>query len=844
MLYTGENLKEISFPIGGIGTGCIGLAGNGRLIDWEIFNRPSKGSENGYTHIAIKAETKEKKVVKVLNGDLLKDYIGQYKLSRYTGYGFGPDSSTMCGLPHFSNVIFRGEFPIAELTFTDAGFPGIVTLRAFNPLIPLDDANSSLPAAFFELGITNNTKEEVGYTIAFSLQNPFEVSMNKITEDKDYAIVQLVNAGVEADNIDYGDLTLATDSKNSKIQPYWYRGRWQDRIVTFWNEFSEMDELDERIYDTYGKNDTCTLSIKKSALPGKIEHARFLLAWNVPNNHNYWSGEALPQWKNYYATVFENSLETARYCLENWDYLYEKTLVFKNELFNSTLDEAVIDAVSSTLSVLKSPTVLRLEDGSFYGWEGVHEKEGSCEGTCQHVWNYAYALCFLFPKLEQSIRNLEFRYGLGPSGKTAFRLMLPLDCEISKERRSLDGQINACVDGQMGCVIKSYREWKISGDDTWLRERWGDIIKILDYAWHPENEDEWDRDKDGVLEGRQHHTLDMELFGPSAWLEGMYLAALKAASEMALYLGDMDKHKEYLELFEKGFAWTKDNLFNGSYFVQKIDIFDRSIADYFGVADCYWNEERKQLKYQIAGGSILDQMLGQWHASITGLGDIFDISQRKTALKNMFQNHYKDSLRDFVNPWRTFAFNDEAACIICDYPKGAEKPVIPIPYGEEAMTGFEYAFAGLLISEGYVEEGIKVVRAIRNRYDGRKRNPWNEIECGSNYARAMASFALLPIFSGFEYHVPKGYIGFSPVVHTDFSTIWSLGTGWGVFEKTETDLRIKLNSGFIEISSVGVKFASSVKEIMIDGNVCEFTFREGIISFPKKVVRQEIYITF
>lgn len=40
--------------------------------------------------------------------------------------------------------------------------------------------------------------------------------------------------------------------------------------------------------------------------------------------------------------------------------------------------KAVLDAVSATLSVLKSPTVLRLEDGTFYGWEGVSEQAGSC----------------------------------------------------------------------------------------------------------------------------------------------------------------------------------------------------------------------------------------------------------------------------------------------------------------------------------------------------------------------------------------------------------------------------------------------------------------------------------
>ena len=77
MKYTGEFTKEISFPLGGIGTGSIGLGGNGRLMDWEIFNRPSKGSINSYSHFAIKAIRDNKPITYVLNGDFEKDFMGQ-----------------------------------------------------------------------------------------------------------------------------------------------------------------------------------------------------------------------------------------------------------------------------------------------------------------------------------------------------------------------------------------------------------------------------------------------------------------------------------------------------------------------------------------------------------------------------------------------------------------------------------------------------------------------------------------------------------------------------------------------------------------------------------------------
>ena len=830
MKYVGQYTKEISFPLGGIGTGSIGLGGDGRLIDWEIFNKPSKGSINGYTHFAIRAIQGDKITAAVLNGDIQKEFIGQYKKSNFTGYGFGPSNQKMCGFPHFKNVEFNGEFPLALLDFKDDKFPANVNMTAFNPFIPLDAKNSSIPAAFFEFEVENITSENVEYQIALSVANPYKDSINKADINNRVKTLTLLNNGAGRDEIEYGDLTLATDCDTAYTQTYWYRGGWQDSIVSFWNEFSNEKHINERIYDDQGRYDTGTLIAEIKLCPKEKKKVKFILSWNVPNNYNYWNeckndDGTHKTWKNYYATVFENSVQTAVYSLENWDYLYNRTLNFKKALHETTMPKEVIDAASSNLSVLKSPTVLRLEDGSFYGWEGVHELEGSCEGTCQHVWNYAYALCFLFPELERSIRDMEFNFSTDENGRMGFRIMLPLGRKMTDFR--------ACVDGQMGAVIKCYREWKISGDNKWLEANWENIKKVLEYAWSENNEDCWDLDKDGVLEGRQHHTLDMELFGPSSWLEGMYLAALKAAAEMADFLGDTQKAQEYREIFDKGYRWTKENLFNGKYFIQKVDINDKRITDKFDASPKYWNDETKQIKYQINEGSSIDQMLAQWHADIIGLGEIFDKEQVFDALSEMMKNNYKPTMREFVNPWRIFSVNDEAGTVICDYPHGTEKPKIPIPYCEETMTGFEYSFAGLLCSRGKIDDGLKVVKAVRDRFDGEKRNPWNEFECGSNYARSMASYALIPILSGFEFDMPHHHIGFNPYKADDFKCIWSLADAWGNFEVNNNTVKINVCEGEISLKSLSLKFCSKVSYVKIDGKDVDFEFKNGIIYFKE-----------
>jgi hypothetical protein len=135
-IYEGLRTTEISFPLGGIGSGCVGLAGNGRLVDWELFNRPNKGGLNGFSHFAVKAERHGKLLdARVVHGDLTGPLSGKGAVG-YSGFGFGPDRATMGGLPHFRKVVFHGQFPIARLTFEEPAFPGTVSLNAFNPFIP------------------------------------------------------------------------------------------------------------------------------------------------------------------------------------------------------------------------------------------------------------------------------------------------------------------------------------------------------------------------------------------------------------------------------------------------------------------------------------------------------------------------------------------------------------------------------------------------------------------------------------------------------------------------------------------------------------------------------------
>lgn len=842
--FTYSKQKEISFPLGGIGTGCIGLGGDGRLIDWEIFNRPNKGSINGFSHFAIKAEQQGKVLdARVMNGDLHPPYAGQINMRGQNGYGHGVRNTSMAGVPHFKDVTFRGEYPLAYTEFRDVKFPGTVSMKAFNPLIPLNYIDSSIPAAFFEIEVENTADKTITYTVCFTVSNPLpqDTNVNRYIQDGSIHSIKMTSSSLKEEDLGYGDVSVATDASCISYQENWYRGAWFDGLGIFWRDFISPGRLKNRSYDNPG-TDICSLAAHFEVAPGKKESVRFVFSWNFPNCYNYWSknecsyncecGTKRPKtWKNYYATVFKDSAASAAYSIQNWKRLYEETLMFKEALFSSSLPEEAIDAVSANISILKTPTCLRLEDGSFYGWEGCNCESGCCEGSCTHVWNYAYALPFLFPKLERSMRNLDFTYNQREDGKMSFRLQLPLGREASSFR--------ACADGQFGGVVKAYRDWKISGDSEWLKSIWEPVKKSIEFAWSPSNEDSWDMDKDGVLEGRQHHTLDMELFGPNSWLTGFYLAALKAGAEMAHYLGEEEKSREYMELYKKGKGWVDRSLFNGEYYCQQIDISDKVVIEKFNAVKDYWNEEAKEIKYQIAEGCAVDQVVAQWHANLCGLGEIFDRGQTYKALQAIYKYNFKKSMRDFFNPCRLYSLNDEAGVVICDWPEGRYKPVVPLTYAEETMNGFEYQAAIHMVQEGLVDQGMEIVKAVRDRYDGERRNPWNEFECGSNYARSMASYALLPAFSGFEFDMVKGLIGFNPVVgDKGFKCFWSLDSGWGVFESEGGVVKLTVLYGQLSLKVFSLPFIKdgSIKTVALGSRNIVAQFLKSDIIFSKPVL--------
>ena len=457
-------------------------------------------------------------------------------------------------------------------------------------------------------------------------------------------------------------------------------------------------------------------------------------------------------------------------------------------------------------------------DGEFHGFEGSGDRSGCCFGNCTHVWNYETATTFLFPSFARSLRRSAFGYSMDESGAMHFRQMLP------------DGKARsytAAADGQMGQIVHAWLDWKLSGDTEWLRELWPRIKKAIEFAWVPGG---WDSNRDGVLEGVQHNTYDVEFYGPNPMCGIYYLAALRACSEMADAAGDSSASRQYQSLFEQGRRWTDSNLFNGEYYVQRVRSF-RAAEIAPSLRGGMGAESSETPEYQVGEGCLVDQLVGQYLADVGRMGPLVSPDNIRKTLASIYRYNVRRTMAHHDNVARTYALNDEAAVVICDYAK-AQRPRIPFPYFSEAWTGLEYTLASLMISWGMVPEGIEVIRNARLRHDGEKRNPWDEAECGHHYARAMSSWSTLVALSGFGYDgVNSAVIAVPRIPHDHFDCFWATATGWGTFSYRS--------------SNIGPRFALSVIAGSLQCRSCEITaagqsanVRSGSTILPNSMERR------
>lgn len=496
--------------------------------------------------------------------------------------------------------------------------------------------------------------------------------------------------------------------------------------------------------------------------PGEERKAIFIIAWHFPRVE-YTVPKLTKDWgklqdftklKRYYAKRFRDASEAAVYVGKDFTRLSGETKLWRDTWYDSTLPYWLLDRTMMNISTLATATCHRFDNGRYWFWEGIY----CCVGTCTHVWHYAQAIARIFPEIERDLRE-RVDYGIGFNEATG---AIGARAEYNLE---------AATDGHAGTILRTLREHQMSSDDAFLKRNWPHIKKAVEWLVAQ------DENSDGVITRAQPNTLDSDWYGEISWISSLYIAALKAGAEMAEEMGDTTSASQWTALANKGSEEIRGHLFHkDQYFIQHPDPahLDKLGSGY---------------------GCEIDQVFGQSWAFQVGLDRVLPADETRKALNSLWRYNFTPDVGPFrnnspVKGGRWFAMPGEGGMIMSSFPD----PENPKPIGNgqfaiyfnECMSGFEYQVASHMIWEGgdLVEKGLAVAQMIHDRYHASRRNPWNEVECGDHYGRALASYGVFTAVCGFEYHGPKAHMGFAPrLTPENFRAPFIAAEGWGTYRQ-------------------------------------------------------------
>jgi uncharacterized protein (DUF608 family) len=766
--YTGENLDRIAFPVGGIGAGMFCLEGTGAISHLSVENRPEIFNDPfAFAAISVRGYENGAKV--------LEAPVPTWKIFGPGGTGNGRGDRDY-GYPRFDSGKFLSRFPFATLELEDQDIPLQVRITGWSPFIPTDADNSSLPAGAMEYHFRNPADKKIEAVFSYNVMN-FIDQRGRILEAPNG--FKLIKSDGEYNNpVNGSGFTIYVDDKDAVVDYCWFRGGWFDSKTILWKNIKEMNMVNNPPIEESSPGASVYVPVVLD--PGEEKTVSVNFCWYFPEtNLALGKRPEIPEGEEkdeiyhrpWYASRFNNVDEVVEYWKLHYAELRDKSELFRDAFFSSTLPAEVMEALSANLTILKSPTVLRQFDGRLWCFEGCSDNRGCCHGSCTHVWNYAQAIPHLFPSLERTLRETEFKVSQNEEGHQAFRTNLPISITIH--------DFHAASDGQLGGIMKVYREWRISGDTDWMKELYPLVKQSLDYCINT-----WDPGHKGYLEEPHHNTYDIEFWGPDGMCTSFYLGALTAFVEMSKSLDE--PYEFYNALLEKGKEYMDNELYDGEYYIQKVKWTGLEAPDpveALSMSTDYSPEAREILKkegpkYQYGSGCLSDGVLGMWIANVCGLDEVLDQNKVTSHLESVHKYNLKKDLSDHVNPQRpTFACGKDGGLLLCTWPKGGELS-LPFVYSNEVWTGIEYQVACHLMFKGEVEKGLDIVRECRKRYDGTIRNPFNEYECGHWYARAMASYGMLQGMTGVRYDAVNQTLFIDSKIG-DFKSFISTETGFG-----------------------------------------------------------------
>lgn len=862
--FAGAEYPHLVMPLGGIGTGNLAIAADGGLRQWQLHNIGNHAGALPSSFFALRVTRWE-------NPPLDTVRILQSPAPPSTDTPLVTDDVVPAWqrdlLAHHRGVAattFSATYPEATVRYLDPELPLDVSLQALNPLVPLDVDRSSIPVAMFTFRLVNTDPYPLHGSLGIALQNAvgwdgvspidgvagagYGGNVNRLRRGDGWTTVRLENPGLADDAPGAGQLVLATDDDATSALLQWQH---PDEFLTFLQSRALGDgrrrlDLAPDLADPQrhapissvgpspsGRTWNTGLAVPFQLEPGEERVVRVALAWHFPNryvNFEQFGGDR-PEWGrtqfwlgNHYTTHYADAVDVVDRVRREWDDLVAATRSWTSTLRSSGLDDTTVTHLAAQAVPIRSATCFRAADGRFFGFEGTLGAStvmwsgaygGSCPMNCTHVWNYAQALARLFPELERDMRETEFDVMQAPEGYVPHRVIVPTYLRQLWDE-PIGGPEQPALDGMLGSVLKTYREYRAGAGAEWLARYRPNVTRLMEHVQR-----HWDPDDTGLLSGIQPSTHDIDLAGHNSFQGTLWLAALRAAEEIERALGDDAAAEKYRDRFERGSRAYDEALFTGEYYVQRLLPGDPT-------------------EFQWVDGCLADQLIGQWWAHELGLGHLLPAEHVRTALRSVVRYNLRHGFTDFVHPYRVFADGDDGGLLMCTWPHGGRPPV-PTRYADEVWTGSEYQVAAHCLREGLVEEGQAVLAALWTRYDGRRRNPFNEVECGDHYVRALAGWSVLEAITGFGQDSAAGRLTFRHPDVTGHAVPFLSSHGWGSWSATGDGLVLECSAGRVDVRELTITGAG-VPDYTLDVDATATRLGDGtrlVLTVPLSITTGE-----
>ena len=836
--YVGDERRAVAVPLGGIGAGHLAIAGDGSLRQWQLANTINHRGHVPDSFFALRVSSIEPPgdVCRTLRSrpmapleepaPLVTDHIEP-----------ADDHPPTATWPPVDATDVEVAYPFTTIAVRDEALPLEVSFDAWTPFVPHDPDASGLPVALFTFRLRNPTDRTLHGWLVGTLQNAVgwdgvtpidgtrcglfggnENRLESLDPSGTRPAILMTNPTLPVEDARSGQMLLAADHPAVEILHATSSAGMLRLVETLkllepginfdWSPdaiVAALTTLRRPYVEPDGPSPPGTtwdaaLAVPFALRPGEATTIELTYAWWFPNRMADFDqfGPELPvpagtRLGNRYATRFGSALEVARHVVDRRHELEAASRGWAEAVATFDAPRPIADTIAAQPALVRSPTAFIDEAGRLLGFEGAlgastlnwnGDVGGSCPLNCTHVWNYEQAVAALFPSLEVSMRDLEWDVLQAADGSIPHRLRVPIDGPQLHDR-PIGGPLAPALDGMLGAILKTYRDARLGGGRDMLERRYPAMVRLMEHVTS-----RW-ADAHEVLRGPQPVTYDIDLTEPNMYVGSLWIAALRTMAAVAARLGQATDVPYEARATTASEAYDA-LLWNGRYY-GRADEADRS---------------------GLGSGSLADQLNGQWWAHLLDLGEVLPRDHVRTALRTVVEHNLRDGFRGWAHGFRSFADADDTGLLICTWPDG-DRPPDPVRYADEVWSGVEYAVAALCLFEGLDEEALRILAGVRRRYDGTRRNPYNEIECGDHYSRAMAGWSVLHAYTGTFADLLDGRlvigrrVGTAPLV---------AGTAWGWVRVAQTGARVEIRRGSLRVATLTARFgATENARVTIDG---------------------------